>query len=363
MDLLDGVIRSYDWGSPTALAELRGVEPSGRPEAELWFGAHRSGPSTFRTDGRPVTSGELPFLVKVLAVDRPLSLQVHPDEVSAMEGHRREDGAGMAPDDPLRCFPDGRAKPEAVCAMGRFETLCGFRPVPEALEAAGRLAVPERVLDPLRSGDWSTVVATALTASTAEVATVVAAAGATDGPAADLVGRLATLHPGDRALLLVPMLRHLMLDDGDLLPVFPGVLHAHLSGLAVEVMAESDDVVRAGLTGKFVDPVGLVDVLRTGQAGRVDPVESVGGPVHRYGAEVAGTVLWRLSGTGLDVEVGGGSGPELVLCTDGSAVVRSTGGGPDLVVERGGAAWIGPGDGPSILRVDGTVHRVACRDS
>jgi len=301
----------------------------------------------------------MPFLVKVLAVDRPLSLQVHPDEASAGDGYRREDVAGLLVDDSRRCFPDGRAKPEAVCAVGQFETLCGFRPISEALEMAAALRLPERVLGPLRSGDWSTAVASTLAASSEEVAAVVAAAEAGDGPAAGLVGRLAALHHGDPALLLVPLLRHHVLEDGDLLYVAPGVLHAHLSGLAVEVMADSDDVVRAGLTSKFVDSMVLVDLLRPE---RLVDVEMATGPVHRYDLEIDDVVLWRLSGTGLDVEVGGSGGPELLLCTDGSASVRSEDGGSDLVALRGEAAWIGPEDGLMDLRVDGTIHRVACRD-
>ncbi len=359
MDLLNGVIRSYDWGSTTALSDLRGVEPSGQPEAEFWFGAHRSGPSSFRADGRLATSAEMPFLVKVLAVDRPLSLQLHPDGTAARVGRRREEAAGVLVGDPRRCFPDGRAKPEAVCALGQFETLCGFRPIPEALEMATMLSLPERVLSSLRSGDWPIAVASALAASPEEVAVVAAAAEAGDGSAANLVDRLAVLHHGDPALLLVPLLRHHVLDDGDLLYVPPGVLHAHLSGLAVEVMADSDDVVRAGLTSKFVDPIVLVDLLRPE---RLFDVEMATGPVHCYDLEVDDLVLRRLTGTRLDVEVGGSDGPELLLCTDGSASVHSEDGGSDLVVLRGEAAWIGPEDGLTDLRVDGTVHWVTCRD-
>ncbi|GIT45945.1 MAG: hypothetical protein Ct9H300mP12_05300 [Acidimicrobiales bacterium] len=126
-----------------------------------------------------------------------------------------------------------------------------------------------------------------------------------------------------------------MLDDGDLLYVAPGVLHAHPSGLAVEVMADSDDVVRAGLTSKFVDPMVLVGLLRPE---RLVDVEMATGSVHRYDLEVNDIVLRRLSGTGLDVEVGGSGGPELLLCTDGSASVRSGDGRYDLVAFGGGGS-------------------------
>ena len=376
MDLLDGVIRSYDWGSTTALADLRGVVPSGVPEAELWFGAHPSGPSTFRSDGRDVTMSEMPFLVKVLAVDRPLSLQVHPDEEAAVVGHRREDEAGLATEDPRRCFPDACAKPEMVCAVGRFEALCGFRPVEEAVVAGTALGLPEPVVDAVRRADWPTAVAAVLASTPDELEGllsaaqgIVASAPSSEAhrPTAGLVLRLAELHPEDPALLLVPLLRHLVLADGDALFVAPGVLHAHLSGLAVEVMAVSEDVVRAGLTNKHVDPTALVEVLRTG---RVDNVESPTDPVHRYAAGPAayqigkvGAVLWRLTGDGLDVDLSDRRGPELVICTHGTARIGAAGDGLDLVVGSGEAAWIGLDDGPVRMRVDGTVNRVTVGES
>ena len=372
MDLLDGVIRSYDWGSATVLADLRGVDPGGEPEAELWFGAHPSGPSTFRADGRDVTVDEMPFLVKVLAVERPLSLQAHPDERAATVGHRREDEAGLAMDDPRRSFPDACAKPEMVCAVGRFETLCGFRPIDDAVAAGTALGLPEPVVDAVRRADWPAAVAAVLSSTPDDLADLLSVArriaagepssrpssGPSDeghGSTARLVLRLADLHPGDRALLLVPLLRHLVLADGDALFVAPGVLHAHLSGLAVEVMAVSDDVVRAGLTTKHVDPAALVEVLR---AERVDAVESPTGPIHCYVVGEVGADVWRLTGHGLDVDLSDRRGPELVLCTQGTALIDAAGDAPELVVGPGEAAWIGPADGPVRLRVDGTVHRV-----
>jgi mannose-6-phosphate isomerase len=142
VERLPGRLQHYDWGSSTALADLRGAEPSGLPEAELWFGAHRARSSEV-VDGRAPEGVDLPdvaylpYLVKLLAADRPLSLQVHPDAMAAADGYRREEEAGIGRGDATRSFPDPGPKPELLCAVTRFEALCGFRPVPEAREVAG----------------------------------------------------------------------------------------------------------------------------------------------------------------------------------------------------------------------------------
>ncbi|MCH2622524.1 MAG: hypothetical protein MKZ66_04710, partial [Acidimicrobiales bacterium] len=152
MHRLTGSIRHYDWGSTTALAALRGVEGSGRPEAELWF------------DDRP----GLPFLVKVLAVDRPLSLQIHPDSEAAQVGFAAEEAAGLPSDDPRRSFRDNRPKPELACALSPFEVLCGFRPVKEALEVMAGLNLPAGLGAELAAqgpAGWPAVVRDALVGS------------------------------------------------------------------------------------------------------------------------------------------------------------------------------------------------------
>ena len=171
MERLAGRLQHYEWGSLTALADLRGAEPSGLPEAELWFGAHR--PRSIEVvDGRAPEGVDLPdvaylpYLVKLLAADRPLSLQVHPDTRAAADGYRREEEAGLSPDDPTRSFPDPGPKPELLCAVTLFEALCGFRPVPEALEVARALGVPAHLLtllDQPGQDAWLHVVGSTLT--------------------------------------------------------------------------------------------------------------------------------------------------------------------------------------------------------
>lgn len=324
MDRLVGVVRAYDWGSTTALARLRGVEPDGRPEAELWFGAHPAAPSTFASDGRTATVDELPVLAKFLAVERPLSLQVHPDDEAAAIGHRREEEAGLAVDDPRRCYPDPVGKPEVVIAVERFTSLCGLLPAAEALVAARSAGLPDAVVGALEDGDLGGAVGAALGAD----------------------------HPDDPARYLVPLMRRVVLEPGEALFVTPGMLHAHLSGLVVEVMAPSDSVVRAGLTTKHVDVEAALDLL---DPGAVPEVLRPSGGDHAYGLPTEAFTVRRLDHCWGMVEDGR---PNVVVCAAGTATSIGPG-GSRVIVRAGEAAWIGPDEGPVEVRTDGTAYLVA----
>ena len=185
MDRLLGRLQHYDWGSYTALAALRGLEPTGRPEAELWYGAHPSLPATVDRGAGPepldavvsadppselgpaagLRDGTLPYLVKLLAADAPLSIQAHPDRATAEAGFAAEDDADVPLDSPKRTFRDARAKPELVVAVTPFRVLCGFRPVDEAIGVAAALGLPDDLMAPLRERGpvaWPDVVARAL---------------------------------------------------------------------------------------------------------------------------------------------------------------------------------------------------------
>ncbi len=403
MDRLVGRLQHYDWGSSTALAELRGVEPSGNPEAELWFetsraGSAGSGPGPgpggeYLPDGHPDQRAQpdLPYLVKLLAADRPLSLQVHPDTRAAADGYRREEEAGLGPDDPTRSFPDPGPKPELLCAVTRFEALCGFRSVPEALEVARALGVPAHLLtllDQPGPDAWRHVVGTTLAGAggtdrerdidrlveaarkvleggepatadrsghgTVEAETVVRAA--------EVVCRLADRYPRDPALLLVPMLRRLVLQPGEAMFVGPGVLHAYLGGMALEVMTPCDNVVRGGFTSKHVDTRALVGLLDTGKV--PDVQRSVEG-VHCYEVPVEDFAVWRIEGrhtlqVRIDPPAGAGApagrrqGPDVVVAIAGRTVV-----GDDLVLAPGEAALVPVADGAYRISVDGIAHRVS----
>ena len=399
MERLAGRLQHYDWGSSTAMADLRGVESSGLPEAELWFGAHRPRFSEVG-DGRAPEGVDLPdvaylpYLVKLLAADRPLSLQAHPDAMAAADGYRREEEAGSGRGDATRSFPDPGPKPELLCAVTRFEALSGFRPVPEAREVAGALGVADHILTLLDDREpeaWRHVVGAVLTGDRAadrgrDVYRLVdaarrvlegqgpAAAGAPGVQSADVAGahlpaaevqaaevvcRLADRYPGDPALLLVPMMRRCVLQPGEAMYVGPGVLHAYLGGVALEVMTPCDNVVRGGFTSKHVDPDALVALLGPGDAPIVQ--RAVDG-VHPYEVPVDDFAVWRIAGrTEVDVGVAGAGaragerrGPDVVVAVAGRTVV-----GGDLELAPGEAALVPVADGAYRISVDGIAHRVS----
>lgn len=293
---LDNPVQHYAWGSHTDLATLRGdVTPSVLPEAELWMGAHPQAPSSIVVDGEtapldrliasdpetwlgahplPAYRGELPFLVKLLAASRPLSLQTHPDAAQALEGFSAEDAAGIPLDAPHRNYRDRHPKPELLYALTPFEALCGFRPVAElrAIFEASTMSALAPVgaalgAFPNPRQAFSILMNTALPQRPALVAsTLVACECHADDPgpvgdASRIVLRLARFFPEDIGLVGALMLRHWRLDVGQALFMGSGQLHSYIEGLGLEVMANSDNVLRGGFTGKHVDVPELLRVL------------------------------------------------------------------------------------------------------
>ena len=283
-------IQNYPWGSRTGLARFLGrAAPSEEPEAELWMGAHPGAPSQIEIDGRWVALDEairrapqemlgpetaarydstLPFLFKVLAADRALSIQAHPDRGQAVAGCRKEDARGIPRQAAGRSYRDPRHKPEILYAVEPFSILRGFRPPAEILELMERLDLPRWLPEPcaaLAAGDLKGFFTAYLAADPREVLRVVLpqidAADDEDGPFAWVL-ELARQCPGDRGVL-APLFLHLLeLQPGQAIFTGPGVLHAYLAGVGVELMANSDNVVRGGLTGKHVDVGELLAILR-----------------------------------------------------------------------------------------------------
>ena len=300
-------IRDYAWGSRSALAELQGrPSPAPRPEAELWMGAHPGAPSEVRCDGDWIPLGdwirrdpeavlgkavlerfgaELPFLFKVLAPVQALSIQTHPNAEQAREGFERENAAGLAPADPRRNYRDPHPKPELICALTRFEALCGFRGVNEILAGLEALEVEclAALLKALRGspdGDGLAAFFSGLLTQApgersrlAQQVAEAARAGRGDSRHCALVTRLAEQYPGDPGVIAPLLLNFVVLEPGEALFLPAGELHSYLGGVGVELMANSDNVLRGGLTGKHVDVPELLATLsfRQGAPPRLAP--------------------------------------------------------------------------------------------
>ncbi|MCX4474212.1 mannose-6-phosphate isomerase, class I [Micromonospora sp. NBC_01655] len=380
MEPLYGSIRDYAWGSRSAIAELQGRPvPSAGPEAELWLGAHPGAPATVRRDGAAASlvdllaaepgrwlgdrvverfGPRLPFLLKVLAADGPLSLQAHPDPEQARAGYAA-DAARPAAE---RNYADPHHKPELLVALSPFEALCGFRDPAESAAALAAFGVPalEPVVAALRGGPAGLREAVRLLLSwpaarrAALVSDVLAAQAA--GPDAELARALAADYPADPGVLVALLLHHVWLAPGEAIWMPAGNLHAYLRGTGVEIMAASDNVLRGGLTPKRVDVDELLRVLRFEVLD--DPVvapEPVSAGVVRWPVPVDDFALHRvrLAADTPPVRLAV-PGPRVVLCRAGKLLVDDGRGG---VVLAPGQAAIGPADaGPLVLDGEGEAY-------
>jgi mannose-6-phosphate isomerase len=382
---LSNGIRFYPWGSRTVIPELLGEPvPADRPHAELWVGAHPGEPSVL-ADGRPLHEAiaadpeallgrpvverfgpRLPFLMKVLAADTPLSLQAHPTTEQAQAGFAAEEAAGIPHDDPTRTFKDTCHKPELLLALTTFEALCGFRPVEESLHCLAKLQVPELkpTIAALARGGLRAAIPQLL-ALTGERRTELVAAvstAATRFVAAHdpefintyrWAATLAQTYPGDPGVVISLMCNHLKLSPGEAVFLPAGNLHAYLSGAGVEVMASSDNVLRGGLTAKHVDLAALLEVLDFSD-GRVSVIHPVLGPGGlRYPVPVTDFDLTRCQ---LDEQAGvlTTRGPQLLFCTEGMAVLASADG--ELALPKGRSAFI-PAGAPVTARGPAVLYR------
>ncbi len=290
---LDNQIQPYPWGSKTAIARLFGRPASQTPQAELWIGAHPKCPSSVQTAsgstpldrwlaedpaarlGADVQArfGALPFLLKYLAAAEPLSIQCHPNAAQARAGFAREEAAGIPIDAHQRTYRDMNPKPELIVARGRFEALKGFRRPEVIQELLGTLDLPglPGLLAPMSASadhEGLAMFYRGLMRKPHEAKTRLAIAAVRAArtlqdrnPAFKWVVRLGEAYPGDVGVLSPLLLEYVVLEQDEALYLGAGELHAYLGGEGIEVMANSDNVVRGGLTQKHVDVGELLDLL------------------------------------------------------------------------------------------------------
>jgi mannose-6-phosphate isomerase len=356
---LENVVQPYAWGSTTAIADLLGrPNPGGQPQAELWMGTHPQGPSLAVADGiriplreliaqQPVEilgpdtlsrfGAALPYLFKVLAAARPLSIQAHPSKHQALEGFARENRRGKAPDAPDRNYRDDNHKPEIICALAPFWALNGFRspaaaadllsPVcPPVLDAALRaLAAPR--------GEGIRIFFKAMLALSVDerrraVRKVLenAMLQAESSPVYRWMVELVRAYPADMGVLAPALLNLVRLEPGQAMYLPAGQLHAYLEGVGIELMANSDNVLRGGLTPKHVDVAELLNVVRFEattvailNAKPLGPAESgFNCPAEEFSLRII-----RL-GPGHEYRAPAKRSVELLLCTAGKGRIQSS---------------------------------------
>lgn len=301
MHALRPALQSYDWGSPTLLPAFLGVPPTGRPVAEAWWGTHAAGPAICTVEGREVPldefiaadpqgtlgpdiarvfEGKLPFLLKVLAIETPLSIQVHPSIEEARVGFAREEASGIPRDSAIRVFKDENHKPEMVVALSPMLLLAGFRPAALTRRDVMRLKHPDapRLASALEGADQGAAIAEyvelALTgvdtpALVSEVVRVADEPGA--GPSLLAAAAAAEHYPADGGVLVALAMNVVNLEPGEACFTPDGIVHSYQRGLGLEIMANSDNVIRAGLTPKHIDLDTLFEVANMAPSAPVRP--------------------------------------------------------------------------------------------
>ena len=360
MRLLENPIQKYAWGSRTAIASLLGASaPSSEPEAELWMGAHEKAPSLVLPEREPLSrliarepepmlgaqtiarfGARLPFLFKVLAAETPLSLQAHPTLEQARAGFAAEEARGVALESPTRNYKDPYHKPELLCALTPFSALCGFRKIEDTLELfrtlnVGHVSFLVEILEglPTEAGLsqlFSTLLGLSperraeLARETLDRCTLLAAI---EGPFQHEFSWAVTigvLYPGDIGIVTALLLNLVKLTPGEAIYLPAGNLHAYLQGVGVEIMANSDNVLRGGLTPKHVDNRELLRILNFSA-----------GPVNVLRGEMQGSArVYQTTASEFELQsfqllpgegptVSDRRGPEILLCQQGQITVST----------------------------------------
>ena len=276
---LENEIKKYAWGSPDMIPHLMGkTNPKRESWAELWMGIHPGGPSKTTIQGKTVLLSEittLPFLFKFLAAESPLSIQAHPNTAQAKEGFERENKAEIPLSAAERNYRDPNHKPEIICALSPFTAMAGFREKAETAELLSKVNGTENLRSALKEGYLSFLSALfGLSETERKILneSVLKAAdremSAMDDPSHDkeslpvfFCGKLARLYPNDPGILSPLYLNVINLKPFQALFLPAGILHAYIHGLAMECMANSDNVLRGGLTPKHIDLKELFSIL------------------------------------------------------------------------------------------------------
>jgi len=374
--VLKNPIQEYGWGSKTFIPQLMGGPvPSNRPQAELWMGAPPKTPSQVLWNGQWISlaeliqrhpegilgkavakkfSNRLPFLFKVLAAGKPLSIQAHPNRDQAKEGFARENELQIPLDAPHRIYRDDNHKPEMICALGPFWVLNGFRKIEHIIRLLDKIASPllndllsELKKHPDRAG-LKRFFTALMTAQKSDQRQIVDAAlnhseeQAHADPTFQWVVKLGEDHPNDIGVLSPILMNLVHLKPGEAIYTPVGHVHAYLEGAGIELMANSDNVLRGGLTSKKMDIPELLRVMNFTHD-RIDilsPERPKGGE-STYASAAEEFVLSLITvREGSIFESPKSRSVEIMICVEGNFTVTDLGDGGELSLAKGAAILI-----------------------
>lgn len=365
--------RDYAWGDLELIPRLQGREPSGTPEAEVWFGDHPAAPAIL-PDGRTLRdalvqrgAAPLPYLVKLLAAGKSLSIQAHPTRAQAQKGFAREEAAGIPRDADHRLYRDDNHKPEIIVALSHtFRALVGLRPIAETRALFATLedgAGVQRMREMLALADESEAFLTTLRwaleeaddGAIAQVSVALERAGdALSSSNRQILHGVMTDFPGDPGILVAALMNPVILNRGEAVFAPAGVLHAYQYGLGIEVMAASDNVLRGGLTPKHIDVSELLHLLDP-RSERPPLVAAQGdGSIVRYPVVIPDFAVARVDVAG-EVLAIGVRAPTTVVATAGTVVVEE---GAERVSLRAGEAALVLDANSIVLSGSGQVYVV-----
>jgi mannose-6-phosphate isomerase len=312
--LLHSKVKTFDWGAPGVISEAIGTAPSGLPEAEIWWGDHPLAECSVVTRGGVTDFHEwaqgselrFPLLVKLLAAQKPLSIQVHPSETQAERGFGSDEAAGIPLDAPERTYKDRSAKPELIIALSEeFVGLAGFTGGAAVRERLARwlsAGAPQSLVEEMESvADDPREAARRIVEKMSSHSRVVleleqwlasitpSHLEPTTAAEVQLLQQVSSAHRGDAGMLFVLLMHHVYLERGQALFVPTGEVHAYVRGFGLEVMLPSDNVIRAGLTSKHKDIeafLALSDFAATDTPQLVTPLASTWGNTYEgFGAD------------------------------------------------------------------------------
>ncbi len=372
---LKNTVKYYGWGSKTAIPQLLGIpNPQYKPFAELWIGAHPMGQSLVLESGAEIPLSEyikrdpenilgksvsehfnqtLPFLLKILAAAAPLSIQAHPDKAAAKRGFERETLAGLSMDHFQRSFKDNNHKPELICALTPFWVLKGFRPISDIIALFKNMNLDEikAILEQFTAhADISGLkifYSSIMTMSKEQKQQVTARAAVYaslrhQDPVCCWIGKLYEHYAGDAGVLSPIFLNLVRLNPGDALFISPGELHSYLEGMAVEIMASSDNVIRSGLTSKYMDASEILSILDFRDASP-DIIKPAKGDVmekaYPVPAEEFGLSAIHITSATPFSRINNQSF-EILLCVDGRAALIESGGATPIDLPCGASIMI-----------------------